>query len=65
MKKIGAVAEKIYFGVGAAAMGLLAVVTIFTVIMRYCFSLSWKSLFLLSIWLLSTLYCLSSPVHLS
>ena len=42
MKKIGTIAEKIYFGVGAAAMGLLAVVTIFTVIMRYCFSLSWK-----------------------
>ena len=43
MKKIGAIAEKIYFGVGAAAMGLLAVMTIFTVIMRYCFSLSWKA----------------------
>lgn len=35
--------EKIYFGIGAAAMGLLAVLVIFTVIMRYCFSLSWKS----------------------
>ncbi len=43
MKKIGSIAEKIYFGVGAAAMGLLAVLVIFTVIMRYCFSLSWKS----------------------
>ena len=43
MKKIGGIAEKIYFGVGAAAMGLLAVLVIFTVIMRYCFSLSWKS----------------------
>ena len=43
MKKIGAVAEKIYFGIGAAAMGLLAVLVIFTVIMRYCFSMSWKS----------------------
>ena len=42
MKKIGAIAEKIYFGIGAAAMGLLAVMVIFTVIMRYCFSLSWK-----------------------
>ena len=42
MKKIGAMAEKIYFGIGAAAMGLLAVLVIFTVIMRYCFSLSWK-----------------------
>ena len=37
MKKIGAMAEKIYFGIGAAAMGLLAVLVIFTVIMRYCF----------------------------
>ena len=43
MKKIGGIAEKIYFGVGAAAIGLLAVLVIFTVIMRYCFSLSWKS----------------------
>ena len=42
MKKIGAMAEKIYFGIGAAAMGLLSVLVIFTVIMRYCFSLSWK-----------------------
>ena len=42
MKKIGTMAEKIYFGIGAAAMGLLAVLVIFTVIMRYCFSLSWK-----------------------
>ena len=44
MKKIGSVIEKIYFGIGAAAMGLLAVLVIFTVIMRYCFSLSWKSM---------------------
>lgn len=43
MKKIGNIIEKIYFGIGAAAMGLLAVLVIFTVIMRYCFSLSWKS----------------------
>ena len=43
MKKIGSVIEKVYFGIGAAAMGLLAVLVIFTVIMRYCFSLSWKS----------------------
>lgn len=43
MKKIVAMAEKIYFGIGAAAMGLLAVLVIFTVIMRYCFSLSWKA----------------------
>ena len=44
MKKVGSVIEKIYFGNGAAAMGLLAVLVIFTVIMRYCFSLSWKEL---------------------
>ena len=43
MKKIGSLAEKIYFGIGAAAMGLLAVMVIFTVVMRYCFSLSWKA----------------------
>ena len=35
--------EKVYRGIGAAAMGLLAVMVIFTVIMRYCFSQSWKS----------------------
>ena len=43
LKKIGAVIEKLYMGVGAVAMGLLAVLVIFTVIMRYCFALSWKS----------------------
>ena len=42
MKKAGEIAEKLYMGIGAAAMGLLAVMVIFTVIMRYCFSLSWK-----------------------
>lgn len=45
MKKenhIGTVIEKIYMGIGAGAMGLLAVMVIFTVIMRYCFNLSWK-----------------------
>lgn len=41
-KGIGDLIERIYMGVGAAAMGLLAVMVIFTVIMRYCFSLSWK-----------------------
>ena len=35
--------ERIYTGIGAAAMGLLAFMVIFTVIARYCFSLSWKS----------------------
>ena len=43
LKKRGAAVEKIYMGIGAAAMGLLAFLVIFTVIMRYCFSLSWKS----------------------
>lgn len=43
VKKAGRIAEKIYMGIGAAAMGLLAVMVIFTVIMRYCFSLSWKA----------------------
>ena len=43
LKKIGSTIEKAYTAVGAAAMGLLAFLVIFTVIMRYCFSLSWKS----------------------
>lgn len=43
LKKLGATVEKIYMGIGAVAMGLLAFLVIFTVIMRYCFSLSWKS----------------------
>lgn len=34
----------VYMGVGAAAMGLLALLVIITVILRYCFSLSWKEL---------------------
>ena len=43
LKKLGAALEKLYMGIGAVAMGLLAFLVIFTVIMRYCFSLSWKS----------------------
>jgi len=43
LKKFGVAVEKIYEGVGAVAMGLLALLVIFTVVMRYCFSLSWKS----------------------
>ena len=42
-KRLGAAVEKLYMGIGAVAMGLLAFMVIFTVIMRYCFSLSWKS----------------------
>lgn len=34
----------IYFGIGVAAMGLLAVLVIFSVIARYFFSHSWKQL---------------------
>ena len=43
LQKAGKVISKIYMGIGAAAMGLLAFLVIFTVIMRYCFSLSWKA----------------------
>ena len=43
MRKLGRFAEGLYIGIGAAAMGLLAALVIFTVIARYCFSLSWKS----------------------
>lgn len=34
----------VYFAIGVVAMGLLAVLICFTVIMRYFFSLSWKEL---------------------
>ena len=34
----------IYLGIGAAGIGLLAICVIFSVIMRYCFDLSWKQL---------------------
>ena len=43
-KKTGKAVIAVYEGIGAAAMGLLAVLVIFTVIMRYCFSLNWKEL---------------------
>ena len=43
MRRIGHFAETLYMAIGAAAMGLLAALVIFTVIARYCFSLSWKS----------------------
>ena len=36
--------RQVYFGIGVAAMGLLAVLVIFSVIARYFFSLSWKEL---------------------
>ena len=42
-KSFGKLIVDVYEGVGAVAMGLLACLVIFTVVMRYCFSLSWKS----------------------
>ncbi|MFH1512714.1 MAG: TRAP transporter small permease [Bacillota bacterium] len=44
MKKLGDTLFRIYFGIGVAVMAVLAVGVIFAVIMRYCFSLSWKEL---------------------
>ena len=35
LKKLGKIVISVYEGIGAAAMGLLAVLVIFTVIMRY------------------------------
>lgn len=44
MNKLGKKLMAIYEGIGAVAMGILTLSVIFTVIMRYCFSLSWKQL---------------------
>ncbi|MDO4330259.1 MAG: TRAP transporter small permease subunit [Lachnospiraceae bacterium] len=44
LKKAGQKVFDIYFGIGVVAMGLLAVLVIFSVIARYFFSLSWKQL---------------------
>lgn len=44
LKKVGQKIFSLYFGIGVAAMGLLAVLVIFSVIARYFFSLSWKEL---------------------
>lgn len=44
LKKAGQKIFDIYFGIGVVAMGLLAVLVIFSVIARYFFSLSWKQL---------------------
>ena len=41
-KSVGEWIISVYTGIGAVAMGLLAVMVIITVICRYCFSLSWK-----------------------
>ena len=54
--RIGEWIRRIYMGIGAAAMGLLAFLVIFTVIMRYCFSLSWKSLSEFNV----TLFCFTT-----
>ena len=54
--RIGEWVRRIYMGIGAAAMGLLAFLVIFTVIMRYCFSLSWKSLSEFNV----TLFCFTT-----
>ncbi len=43
-KKIGDKVFQVYFGIGVVAMGLLAVLVIFSVIARYFFSRSWKEL---------------------
>ncbi len=43
-KKVGDKVFQVYFGIGVVAMGLLAVLVIFSVIARYFFSHSWKEL---------------------
>lgn len=43
-KKLGQKLIDLYAAVGTVAMGLLALLVVFAVIMRYCFSLSWKGL---------------------
>jgi C4-dicarboxylate transporter DctQ subunit len=42
LNKFGSILFKIYFGIGVFVMGILAISVIFTVVMRYLFSLSWK-----------------------
>ena len=54
--RIGDWVRRIYMGIGAAAMGLLAFLVIITVIIRYCFSLSWKSLSEFNV----TLFCFTT-----
>mgnify|MGYP002507950977 FL=1 len=44
LKKVGDKIFQVYFGIGVVAMGLLAILVIFSVIARYFFSLSWKEL---------------------
>ena len=42
--KAGKTIFEVYYGIGAAAMGLLALLIAFTVVARYFFALSWKEL---------------------
>ena len=44
LKRLGGILLKLYWTIGAIAVGILAVLVIFTVVMRYCFSLNWKQL---------------------
>lgn len=44
IKKLGKTLFSIYFNIGVIAMAILTVSMIFSVIARYCFSLSWKQL---------------------
>lgn len=44
LKEIGKKAFTVYYYIGVVALALLAVLVIFTVIMRYFFSKSWKEL---------------------
>ena len=42
LEKAGRIFTNLYCAIGAVSMGILAFMTIFTVIMRYFFSLNWK-----------------------
>ena len=44
LKEFGKKIFTVYFYIGVIALALLAVIVIFTVIMRYFFSKSWKEL---------------------
>lgn len=43
-KKLGGFIFTVYFDIGVVAMGVLAVLVVFAVVMRYFFSISWKEL---------------------
>ena len=43
-KELGKKIFDVYIGIGILAMGLIAVLVGFSVVMRYCFSKSWKEL---------------------